>query len=172
MAEPVPLAEFFKAHGGFTEERFLDKYDGAFLLLRYQGSPPAAFYLERRPDFSVSLGSDDECDLPFEMDQTLDARHATIAYHEGFRGWTIEDHKTEFGTFVGKQRIQQGRAHLIQDREVVKVGGLMVMQLYTSAALWGRMSKAGITKRIKSTPKPPLPDEFDDDDEDEDEELE
>jgi len=166
MAEPVPLAEFFKEHGSFTEEDFLEKYDGGFLLLRYKGSPPAAFYLERAEGFTCSLGSDEDCDLAFELDQTLNAQHATIAYHEGFRGWTIEDHKTEFGTVVGKQRIQQGRAHLIQDREVVRVGGLRVMQLYTSKALWGRMSKAGITKRMKSKPKPPHPDDLEDEDED------
>lgn len=167
MGEPVPLSVFFKEHGAFTEESFLEKYDGGFLLLRYKGSPPAAFYLQGKEGFEISIGSDEDCDLAFEMDQTMNGRHATIAFHPGFRGWTIEDHESNFGTYVGKQKIQQGRAHLIGNREVVKVGGLMVMQLYTSKALWDRMSKAGITKRMKSKPKPPQPEDFDDDDDDE-----
>lgn len=164
MAEPVPLAVFFRKHGKYDKAKFLEEYDGAFLLLRYKGSPPAAVYLSREEGFTLSLGSDEDCDLAFELDQTLSASHATIAYHTGFRGWTIEDHNSEFGTFVGKERIQQGRAHMIQDRETVKVGGLMMMQLYTSKALWSRMSKAGITKRLKSEPKPM--EDFEDDDDD------
>jgi predicted component of type VI protein secretion system len=107
-------------------------------------------FLPRQEGFVLRIGSDEDMDLAFEEDQTLDALHASIAYHKGFRGWTIEDHETSFGTHVGDQRLQKGRAHLLQDRQEIRLGGGIVqMQFYLAETLWKRMNTAGITKGLK-----------------------
>lgn len=150
MAEIVTLKRFFAEHGPSAKEEFLSLFGGGFLLIRFQGAPPGAVFLPRQEGFVLKLGSDEDMDLAFEEDQTLDAHHATIAYHKGFRGWTVEDHETSFGTHVGEERLSKGRAHLLQDREEIKLGGGMVqMQFYLAETLWKRMHTAGITKSLR-----------------------
>ena len=149
--EIVPLARFFAEHGPSVREEFLSLFAGGFLLVRIQGAPPGSVFMPRQEGFAMRIGSDEDADLAFEEDQTMDPLHATVTYHKGFRGWTIEDHETSFGTHVGDERLQKGRPHLLQDREVVRPGGGIVeMQFYLAETLWKRMHTAGITKSMKN----------------------
>lgn len=144
------MAAFFKEHAAAGAEAFASRFPGAFLLVRHKGVPPMVVHLPREEGFSVVAGSDEDVDLSFETDQTLEPKHATFAYHTGFRGWTVQDDGSSFGTEVGGERIPKGRPLMLQDRAVIKLGaGLTEVQFYLSATLWDRMSKAGITKTIK-----------------------
>lgn len=157
-AELIPLTRFFAEHGPSAQEEFISLFGGGFLLIRIKGAPPAAVFLPRQDGFTMKIGSDEDVDLSFEEDQTLDAQHATLLYHRGFRGWTIEDHETSFGTHVGKERLQKGRPHLLQDRDLIKLGGGIVeMQFYLAETLWKRMHKAGITKSLHKKPSGEVP---------------
>lgn len=154
MAEIVTLRRFFAEHGPSAKEEFLALFPGGFLLIRMQGAPPGAVFLPRQEGFTLKVGSDEDMDLSFELDQTLDAHHATIAYHKGFRGWTVEDQETSFGTHVGDERLTKGRAHLLQDKDVIKLGGGIVQtQFYLGETLWKRMHTAGITKTLRKRQK-------------------
>ena len=147
MAELRPLRQLFSQEAGTTLEDFLSRYAGAFLLCRIQSLPPSWLRLIRTPHFKLTIGSDEDCDLALEMDQTLDPKHATVAFHEGFRGFTVEDHGTNFGTRIDDEPVSRDRAHLLSDRQVVQVGGLVELQFYEAKTLWERMSQAGITRR-------------------------
>jgi len=154
VTEQIPLADFFREHGSTAKEDFLALFNGAFLLIREQQSPPVAVRLGREEGFKLVIGSDEDVDLPFEMDQTMDAEHVTIAYHPGFRGWTVEDHDTSFGTHIGEERLVKGRPTLLQDRQLLKPGGgLVEMQLYLAETLWRRMNTAGVTSRRRKKKK-------------------
>lgn len=160
MGEPQLLTQFFNEHASSARDEFLARFPGAFILSRFRGTPPALVFLPRQEGLKLSVGSDEDCDLSFELDQTMDARHATIAYHTGFRGWTVsEDTKSNFGTTVDNERLGVGRPLLLQDRQVIKLGaGYVELQFYTAETLWARMNKAGITKSVaKKRPSAPIP---------------
>jgi predicted component of type VI protein secretion system len=155
VVEPTGLSTFFAKYGATSKEEFLTEWPGAFLLVRAQGCPPGAIALAPTEGFKLTIGSDEDCDLAFEMDQTLDPEHATISYHVGFKGWNIEDHDTSFATHVDNERLLKGRPVLLQDRQVIKPGGgLIMLQFYLAETLWARMNKAGLTSRTKRPPKP------------------
>lgn len=149
MPEPELLSRFFRTHGGKKREEFLEEFNGAFLLFRHQGAAPQLQYLPKRTDFKLQLGSEEDVGLEFD-DPTLDPIHALFSYHEGFRGWTIEDLGTSFGTHVGTDRISAQRPHLLTDRVVIKPGGgLTEIQFYLADTLYQRMTKAGITRSLR-----------------------
>lgn len=156
MGEPQLLTQFFGAHASTDKETFLAQFPGAFLLGRFRSSPPQLLFVPRQEGLKVTIGADEDCDFSFELDQTLESQHATIAYHPGFRGWTVqEDQKTSFGTTIDGERLQSGRPLLLQDRQVIKLGGGMAeLQFYSAETLWTRMNKAGIT-RATGKKKPP-----------------
>jgi pSer/pThr/pTyr-binding forkhead associated (FHA) protein len=148
MGEPQLLTQFFGEHADTARDEFLARFPGAFILSRFHGTPPQLMFLPRQDGFKLSVGADEDCDFSFELDQTLDGRHATIAYHPGFRGWTVsEDTKSNFGTTVDGERLGAGRPLLLQDRQVIKLGvGMAELQFYSAETLWTRMNKAGITR--------------------------
>lgn len=155
MVEPIVLSTFFKTYGGSSKEDFLAEFPGAFLLVRAQGQPPGAVHIEAQEGFRMVLGSDEDADLSYELDQTLDPEHAAITYHVGFKGWNVEDLGSSFATHVDDERLIEGRPVLLRDRSVIKPGGgLVQLQFYDAESLWERMSKAGLTSRIKRVPKP------------------
>jgi hypothetical protein len=154
MAELELLTTFFRTHASLAKEVFAAQFPGAFVLARCASSPPLVIHLPAEDGFKIMIGSEEDCDVSFEIDPTLDPHHATIAYHAGFRGWTVEDHQTSFGTTVDAERLAAGRPLLLRDRQVVKVGGQSELQFYASDTLWARMSKAGITKSVKKQKKP------------------
>ena len=96
MVEPIVLSTFFKTYGGSSKEDFLAEFPGAFLLVRAQGQPPGAVHIEAQEGFRMVLGSDEDADLSYELDQTLDPEHAAITYHVGFKGWNVEDLGSSF----------------------------------------------------------------------------
>lgn len=148
--DPQAVTAFMKEHAAGGEEAFKKRFPGAFLLIRFRGSSPSLVYLPPDEGFSIVAGSDEDADLSFETDQTLEPRHATFAYHTGFRGWTIQDDGTSFGTEVAGERVAKGRPLMLQDRAKIKLGGgLTEVQFYLAVTLWQRMSKAGITKSLK-----------------------
>ncbi len=149
MTELTQLRAFFAENSRIELDEFEAAYDGAFFLFRMRNMPPACVFLPRQEGFSMTVGSDEDADLPFEMDQTLDPIHMTVSYHQGFRGWVVVDHETSFGTHVADMRLQPGKAQLLIDREVVKAGGLLEMQFYLNKTLFTRMKSAGITRRRK-----------------------
>lgn len=150
MGEPQLLTQFFSEHAGAAKEEFLARFPGAFILCRFRGTPPQLMFLPRQDGLKLTVGSDEDCDFSFELDQTLDEQHAAIAYHPGFRGWTVcEEQKSNFGTTVDGERLTSGRPLLLQDRQVIKLGaGMAELQFYTAETLWVRMNKAGITKSV------------------------
>lgn len=149
--DPQAVTGFMKEHATGGEEAFKKKFPGAFLLIRFRGSSPSLVYMPPEEGFSIVCGSDEDVDLSFETDQTLEPRHATFAYHTGFRGWTIQDDGTSFGTEVAGERVAKGRPLMLQDRAKIKLGGgLTEVQFYLATTLWQRMSKAGITKSLKA----------------------
>lgn len=155
MVEPVALATFFTKYGALSRDAFLAEFPGGFLLVRAQGEPPTAVPLEAKEGFRMVLGSDEDADLAYELDQTLDAEHAVITYHVGFKGWNIEDMGSSFATHVDNERLIPGRPVLLTDRAVIKPGGgLVQLQFYLAESLWERMSKAGLTSRVKRPQKP------------------
>jgi pSer/pThr/pTyr-binding forkhead associated (FHA) protein len=156
MGEPQLLTQFFGEHAHTDKESFLARFPGAFLLGRFRSSPPLLLFVPRQEGLKVTIGADEDCDFSFELDQTLDPQHATIAYHVGFRGWTVqEDVKTSFGTTIDGERLQSARPLLLQDRQVIKLGaGMAELQFYSAETLWTRMNKAGITRGAPKK-KPP-----------------
>ncbi|RMG09860.1 MAG: FHA domain-containing protein [Planctomycetota bacterium] len=145
----MPLTEFFVRHGAKTEEQFLEAFPGAFLLGRYRGGTPSILHVDKDPEVTTTIGADEDCDFDFD-DPTLDALHAVVTYHEGFRGWTVEDRETNFGTHVDGDRISAARPVLLADRAVIKPGGgLCELQFYTSATFYKRMAKSGITRSLQ-----------------------
>ncbi len=150
MADPQPLTAFLKQNAGLEKAAFLAQHPGGFLLGRFRNSPPFVIPLAADDGFGVTVGSDDECDVSLELDQTLDPNHARVAWHKGFKGWTVEDLGSSFGTAVDGERLAQGRALLLRDKQVVRLGGgLSELQFYTGATLWDRMRKAGVTKSLR-----------------------
>ena len=150
MGEAIPVAQFFVANGMLTEEEFLEKFKGAFLLTSHQGTPPMLYELSLNEDVNTTIGQDeDNNDIDFN-DPTLDEQHAIVSYHTGFRGWTIEDLGTSFGTNVDGDRIGNNKATLLQDRVVINPGGgLTQLQFYLAKTLYDRMHKAGVTKSLR-----------------------
>lgn len=143
------LTQFFRQQGSRPREEFLEEFDGAFLLARFRGTTPLLVFLEKKEGFKMLLGSDEDCDWEFEDDPTLDPRHCEICYHPGFRGWTIEDFGSSFGTHVGNDRLNKERPTLLTDRSVIKPGGgLTELQFYVAETLYTRMTRAGITKSM------------------------
>lgn len=160
MGEPLQLKDFFAAQGKSSKDDFLKQFPGAFLLGRFKASTPLLLFLPREDTLRVTVGADEDCDFPFELDQTLDPIHVVVTYHLGFRGWMVcEEERTNFGTQVDNERLGPGRPLMLSDRQVVKLGGgLSELQFYSSETLWGRMNKAGITRSIpKKRPAPPPP---------------
>jgi len=154
VGEPLLLSQFFRDHGGRVRDEFLAEFDGAFILARFHGSPPTLSPLSRDPEKALTIGSDEDCDLDFD-DPTLDAVHAVITYHPGFRGWTIEDKGTNFGTHVDGDRIGSERATLLADKGVIKPGGgLCELQFYASETLYDRIKKAGVTRSLSRLRRP------------------
>ncbi len=150
MAEILILTQFFRQQGGRPLEEFLEDFPGAFLMARHQKLPPLIVPLPKDPSFRLTVGSDEECDLDFDADPTLDPVHLTITYHPGFRGWTVEDPGSSFGTHVDGERVSSGRTTLLSDRSQIKPGGgLTELQFYLAETLYGRMNKAGITRSLR-----------------------
>lgn len=157
MAEPQQLTDFFRQHAKSGKDEFLARFPGAFLLGRFKNSSPQLLFLPAQEGLRVVTGSADECDFCFELDQTLDEHHVIVAYHTGFRGWTVqEEEKSSFGTTVDGVRLAVGRPLLLRDRQEIKLGGgLSELQFYTAETLWTRMNKAGITRSVPKLKKPP-----------------
>lgn len=150
MGEPLKLKDFIGAQAKSSKDDFLKQFPGAFLLGRFKSTTPVLLFLPREDTLRVTVGADEDCDLSFELDQTLDPVHVVVAYHQGFRGWTItEETRTNFGTMIDGERLAAGRPLLLRDRQEVKLGGgLSELQFYTAESLWQRMSKAGITRSL------------------------
>lgn len=146
--DPMILTEFFTRHGGNTQEEFLATFNGAFLLGRQAKTAPYVLHVPKDASKTVWIGSDEDCEFDLN-DPTLDSRHASLTYHKGFRGWNLEATETSFGTFVDGDRVKPGRNILLRDRSVIKVGGMTQLQFYMSETLYGRMSKAGITRSLR-----------------------
>lgn len=150
MFEPTLLSAFFKEHAPNGAEAFQQKFDGAFLLGRFRGEQPRVMFIGREGQKPVRVGSDEDCEFEFELDQTLDPTHITVAWHSGFRGWTIQDDGTSFGTEVDGERVAKGRPLLLADRAKIKLGGgLSEIEFYLAQTLWARMKQAGITRGLK-----------------------
>lgn len=144
------LSQFFRDNGGRPEAEFLEEFDGAFLLARHRGSPPLLMFLLRDEEIRVKIGSDEDCEIAFEHDPTMDPEHCEVSYHHGFAGWTIEDLGTSFGTHVDGDRLGPNRATLLRDGSSVKAGGgLTEMQFYTAKTIYDRMARAGITRSLR-----------------------
>lgn len=159
MAEIQLLTQFFKQQGGRPRDEFLSDFPGAFLMARFRKTPPVIVVLPKDPGFELTVGSDDPSDLEFEGDPTLDPVHLHVAYHAGFRGWTVEDRGSSFGTQIDGERVTANRATLLSDGVTVRLGGGMTeLQFYLPETLYGRMNKAGITRSLsrKRRPAPPL----------------
>lgn len=144
------LTEFFASNGFREKEDFLEQFDGAFVLGRFKNSPPYVLFVSKDPEKKITIGSDeDECDFDVG-DPTIDPIHAVVVYHKGFRGWTITDLGTSFGTHLDGDRITKDRSVLIPDGGKIKPGGgLTELQFYLSETLYKRMSKAGITRSMR-----------------------
>lgn len=144
------LSQFFKLNGGRPEAEFLEEFDGAFVLTRSKGSVPLIVFLPREEGFKVGVGSDEDSDLDFEHDPTMDPNHCEVAYHTGFKGWTIEDLGSSFGTHVDSDRLGIKRPTLLRDRCKIQAGGgLTELQFYTAETIYTRMAKAGITRSLR-----------------------
>ncbi|MCO5166006.1 MAG: hypothetical protein M9894_06515 [Planctomycetes bacterium] len=156
MGEPSQLTDFFREHAKTAKNEFLERFPGAFVLGRFRATPPVIVFLPAQDGVRVSAGAEEDCDIPFELDQTLDPIHVVVAYHPGFRGWTVtEEERTNFGTTIDGERLTPLRPLLLRDRQVVKLGGaLSELQFYTSETLWTRMNKAGITRSAPKQKKP------------------
>lgn len=162
MGEPLEMKDFLAVQAKRSKDDFLKEFPGAFMLGRFRLSTPVLLFLPREDSLRITAGGDEDCDFAFELDQTLDPIHVIVTYHPGFRGWTVaEEDKTNFGTQVDGERLGVGRPLLLQDRQVVKLGGgLSELQFYTAETLWTRMSKAGITRSLpKKKPAAPAPSE-------------
>lgn len=150
VEDPQALTAFLKANAGLEKADFLARHPGGFLLGRFRNAPPFVVPLAAAEGFTVTVGSDDECEVSLELDQTLDANHARVSWHKGFNGWTVEDLGSSFGTAVDGERVAQGRALLLRDKQVIRLGGgLSELQFYAGGTLWERMRKAGVTKSLK-----------------------
>lgn len=143
------LTEFFSRHGKLSKEEFLEAFAGAFLLGRREKAAPYLLHITRNTELKVVIGNDE--DVEFDIDDpTLDARHAVVVFHEGFKGWTLEDKATSFGTHVDGDRVQPNQPVLLRDRSTIKAGGMTQLQFYLSETLYGRMAKAGITRSMRT----------------------
>jgi hypothetical protein len=150
MFEPTLLSAFLKEHAPNGAEAFQQKFDGAFLLGRFKGEQPRVMFLSRDAQKPVRVGSDEDTEFEFELDQTLDPTHVTIVWHPGFRGWTIQDDGTSFGTEVDGERVAKSRPLLLADRAKIKLGGgLSELEFYLAPTLWQRMKQAGITRGLR-----------------------
>ena len=148
-----PLKQFFHEFGA-RKDSFQETFAGAFLMVRFRDSPPEICYLPADEGFELTVGSDEDADLDFVADPTLEEQHCVIAFHTGFRGWTVEDKGTSFGTTVQGERIEAARPILLTDRDVIKAGGgLLQLQFYTSASLLARMNQAGVTRTMSRLQK-------------------
>ncbi|MGE0712981.1 MAG: FHA domain-containing protein [Planctomycetota bacterium] len=144
------LKDFFAQHGAIPRDAFLTTFTGAFLLSRFHDEPPLVIFLERDKEFSILFGSDEDCDVDFVADPTMDAQHCRVAYHAGFQGWTVEDLGSSFGTLLDENRLAPQRPTLLSDRSVVKVGGgLLQLQFYEAATLADRIRSSGVTRSLK-----------------------
>lgn len=158
MAEIQLLTQFFKQQGGRPRDEFLSDFPGAFLMARFRKTPPLIVILPKDPGFELTIGSDEESDLEFEGDPTLDPVHLHVAFHTGFRGWTVEDRGTSFGTQIDGERVAANRATLLSDGVAVRLGGGMTeLQFYLPETLYSRMNKAGITRSLSRKRRPPQP---------------
>ena len=142
------LKDFFRKFG--ASPNFLEQFPGGFLMIRFRDTPPTVAYLKPEEGFSFKVGSDEDTDLDYLADPTLEPEHLVVAYHTGFRGWTVEDLGTSFGTLIQDERITAQRPVLLTDMDVVKPGGgLLQLQFYAAETLHKRMTKAGVTRRIQ-----------------------
>ena len=149
------LKEFFVQFGPMPKDEFLEKFDGGFLLVRFRDSPPLVVSLERDPKFRLLIGSEEDCDLDFIGDPTLDPEHCKLVYHEGFKGWTVEDLDTSFGTHLDGDRLSASRPTLLRDRSVFKPGGgLTELQFYEAKSLQARIAQSGVTRSLKRKDAP------------------
>ncbi|MBL4849575.1 MAG: FHA domain-containing protein [Planctomycetes bacterium] len=152
MAEELEtflLKSFFHDFGATPTEELIKKFPGAFLMVSFHKTPPMISHLRREEDFTLLVGGDDDADIDFMMDPTLEPEHCRIAWHPGFSGWTIEDLGTSFGTEVQGERLASARPVLLTDKDVIKVGGgLLQLQFYAAETLFGRMAKAGVTRTV------------------------
>ena len=149
------LKEFFVQFGPMPKDEFLEKFDGGFLLVRFRDSPPLVVSLERDPKFRLLIGSEEDCDLDFIGDPTLDPEHCKLVYHEGFKGWTVEDLDTSFGTPLDGDRLSASRPTLLRDRSVFKPGGgLTELQFYEAKSLQARIAQSGVTRSLKRKDAP------------------
>ena len=134
----------------FGAETGLEKtFPGGFLMIRFRNSPAMVAYLPPDEGFECLVGGDDDADIDYMMDPTLEPLHCKIAWHTGFSGWTVEDLGTSFGTSVQNERIDASRPVLLTDKDVIRPGGgLLQMQFYAGATLFARMSQAGVTRTV------------------------
>lgn len=157
-----PLKQFFHEFGA-RKDSFQETFAGGFLMVRFRDSPAEICYLPPDEGFELTIGSDEDSDLDFVADPTLEESHCVVAFHPGFRGWTIEDQGTSFGTTVQGERIEAARPILLTDRDVIRPGGgLLQLQFYTSTSLMLRMNKAGVTRtmsRLQARKRAGEPDE-------------
>ena len=143
------LRSFFHDFGATPHQELATKFPGAFLMTSFRKTPPLISHLRRKEDFTLLVGSDDDADLEFMMDPTLEPEHCRIVWHTGFRGWTVEDLGTSFGTAVQGERLESSRPVLLTDKDVIKVGGgLLQLQFYAAETLFGRMTQAGVTRTV------------------------
>lgn len=142
------LKQFFHEFGSLKDS-FKERFPGGFLMVRFRTETPTICYLEPKEGFEIMVGSDEDVDIDFVADPTLEPEHCKVAYHAGFRGWTVEDLGTSFGTLLQDQRVDAGRPVLLTDRDVIKPGGgLLQLQFYSSASLFLRMNQAGVTRSL------------------------
>jgi FHA domain-containing protein len=141
------LKEFFHSFG--AEKGLEETFPGAFLMIRFRNTPPLVAYLEPNEGFTCVVGGDEDADIDFMMDPTLEPLHCKIAWHTGFSGWTVEDLGTSFGTAVQDERIDASRPVLLTDKDVIKPGGgLLQLQFYAGKTLFARMTQAGVTRTV------------------------
>lgn len=141
------LKGFFHDYGAAAGLK--ETFPGAFLMIRFRNTPPLISYLPPEEGFSCLIGGDEDADIDFMMDPTLEPEHCKIAWHVGFSGWTVEDLGTSFGTSIQEERIDSGRPVLLTDKDVVRPGGgLLQLQFYAGDTLFARMSQAGVTRTV------------------------
>lgn len=141
------LKSFFHEFG--AEGDLQKTFPGGFLMIRFRNTPPLVAYLPAEEGFECLIGSDDDADIDFMMDPTLEPEHCKVAWHPGFSGWTVEDLGTSFGTMIQDKRIDASRPVLLADKDVIKPGGgLLQLQFYAGKTLFARMSQAGVTRTV------------------------
>lgn len=146
------LEEFRKAHGSTVSSSLIDVFPEPFLLITLADDSKLIYPLpNRNADVRVSLGSNEDCDIPVAFQEAAPV-HLHFHFHKIIQQWCVEDQGSDFGTKVDGTQITPFSMFSLTEENIVEVGPIKIQlkSIKTVSSLLGESSAPKPVSRTES----------------------